>query len=118
MVGDTEQNLSAVFLVLVLLQDSYGELLLMLGELVLLVYFSFLKKLERSPDGLFIRHMSGCRFMFLKKIKRSYGFLFGLLDLLCNKLLLVQASDTDRVWRGNASPIQFCYNARNIVSIK
>ena len=56
--GDTEQNLSAGLLVLVLLQDKCGELLLVLGELVLLVYFSFLNKLEKSPDGLFIRHMS------------------------------------------------------------
>ena len=60
--GDTEENLSAVLLVLILLQDSSGELLLVLGELVLLglgycaVYFSFLKKLERSPDGLISRH--------------------------------------------------------------
>ena len=56
--GDTEQNLSAGLLVLVLLQDSYCELLLVLGKPVLLglgdvaVYFSLLKKLVRSPAGL------------------------------------------------------------------
>ena len=69
MVGGTEQNVSAGLLVLVLLQNKCGELILVLGELVLLVNFSFLKKLERRPDGLFIRHMSGCRFKFLKNIK-------------------------------------------------
>ena len=44
--GDTEQNLNAVLLVLVLLQDSSGQLLLVFGELMLLVYFSFLNKLD------------------------------------------------------------------------
>ena len=49
-VGDTKQNLSTVCLVLLLLQDNYGELLHVLDELVLLqlgdraVYFSLLKK--------------------------------------------------------------------------
>ena len=79
--GDTEQNLDAVLLVLVILQVGSDAIHLVLGEpvlvvlqdkceLVLLVYFSFLKKLE--PRWTVIRHMSGCRFMFLKKIKRSY----------------------------------------------
>ena len=49
--GDTEQNLNAVLLVLVLLQDSSDELHLVLGELVLLVYFSFLNKLDTCQDA-------------------------------------------------------------------
>ena len=52
-------------LVILLLQDSYGELLLLLEELVLLrlgdcsVYFRLLKKLEKSPAGLITGQVSG-----------------------------------------------------------
>ena len=63
--GDTKQNLSAVRLVLLLLQDNYGELLHVLDELVLLrlgdraVYFNSLKKLKQSPAGLITSQLSG-----------------------------------------------------------
>ena len=49
--GDTEQNLDAVLLVLVLLQDSSDEIHLVLGEHVLLVYFRFINKLDTCQDS-------------------------------------------------------------------